>query len=252
MSEYRRSEPVEAVEVPPSEPLISMADILKGIGWLAYHGTSFVAKCAVEGSILAYKGARAVTKAIQESRAMSLSEANTVVQQSENAQEAIRHLAALPGFEIPQAHAQQWKTRVEALAATNDKLGVETLARDIIRARQDRMQATLLTLAADSCREIGFNAVPLKGSHGILIAKASDGRRTIKVEVDKTKEGDVELQFDAEHFHGGACIEALNALHKSMEARGVRFRVASRQRKDRQPVFDGRRIAQVVRARSGV
>lgn len=250
MSEYRRSEPVEAVEVPPSEPLISMADILKGVGWLAYHGTRLVAKGVVAGGLLAFKGAQAVTKAIQESRAMSLSEVNAVVQQSENAGEAIRQLAASPGFEIPQADVQQWKSRVEKLATSNDKLGVASLARDLIRARQDRMQATLLTLATESCREIGFNAVPLRCGHGILIAKASDGRRTIEVRVDKAKEGDVELHFDAKGFHGGACIEALNALHKSMESRGVRFRVASRKRKDQQPVFDGRRLAQVVRARS--
>lgn len=250
MSEIRRTESVETVEVPPSEPLISLSDILQGVGWLAYHGARLAVKGAVAGSILAYKGARAVSRAVQESRALSLSQANAAIHESENAEQAIRKLAASPGFEIPEAQAQLWKTRLETLVATNDKMGVAHMAREIVRARQDRMQATLLTLAAESCREIGFEAVALPAEHGVLIAKSPDGRRTITVEVDKAKEGDVMFDLKAKGFHGGTCIGALDAVHKGMESRGARFRVASRRRIDQQPAFDGRRISKVVHART--
>ena len=251
MSEIRYTEPVEAIEVPPSEPLISLSDILMGVGWLAYQGTKIAVKGAVAGSILAYKGVRAVTKAIQVSRPLLLRQVDDVVAQANSAKEALTHLAAAPGFEIPQAEAEQWKSRAEALATANDKLGVAAMAREIVRTRQDRLQTTLLTLATESCREIGFNAVTLRANHGSLVAKSADGRQKITVEVDQAKDGDLKLHFDAHGFHGGACIQALDALHKRMAAKGVRFRVGSRKRKEQGPVFDGTRTSQVIRARSG-
>ena len=251
MSEIRYTEPVEAIEVPPSEPLISLSDILMGVGWLAFQGTKLAVKGAVAGSILAYKGARAVTKAIQESRPLLLRQVDDVIAQANSAKEALTHLAAAPGFEIPQAEAEQCKSRAEALATANDKLGVAAMAREIVRTRQDRLQTTLLTLATESCREIGFNAVTLRANHGSLVAKSADGRQTITVEVDKAKDGDLKLHFDADGFHGGACIQALDALHKRMASKGVRFRVGARKRKEQRPAFDGKRTPQVIRARSG-
>ena len=75
-----------------------------------------------------------------------------------------------------------------------------------------------------------------------LIEKCTDGRRTINVTVDKAKEGDVKFYLDSDGYHDGACSEALDALQNRLEAKGVRFTLDTRRRKDGRPAFDGRRI----------
>lgn len=249
MSEIRRSEPVETIAVPPSEPLISLSDILAGVGWLTYQTGKLAVKGAVTGSILAYKGTRALTNAIQESRALSLSQVDEVVAKSQTASEALTNLATAPGFDLPEAQVEAWKARIEKLAVANDKPGVATMAREIVRTHQDRLQATLLTITSKSFQEIGFTPKPFRVEHGAMVGKGRDGRQTITVAADKAKDGSVQLHFDAEGFHGGACIQALDALQEKMEANGVRFRISARKRKEERPVFDGRRQSQIVHAR---
>jgi hypothetical protein len=249
MSEIRRSQPLKAIEVPQSEPLIRLSVILAGVGWLTYQTAKLAVKGAAAGSILAYKGTRALTNAIQESHALSLSQVDEVVAKSQTAGEALVTLSTTPGFDLPKAQAEVWKARIEKLAVTNDKLGVATMAREIVRTNQDRLQATLLTIASKSFQEIGFTPTPFRVEHGAIVGKGRDGRQSITVSVDKAKDGSVQLHFDAEGFHGGACIQALDALQRKMEADGVRFRISTRKRKEERPVFDGRRQSQMVHAR---
>lgn len=251
MSEIRKTTTIEKVDAPAPEPLITLGDILAGVGWLAFQGTKLAVKGAVAGSVLAYQGARAISKTVQDARhaRLSIGEIAPLVSEAQDASRAVASLATHAGLEIPQAQAEQWKTRIEKLVASNDKPGALKLARELIGARQDRLQTTVLKLAADTCKELGFKAVPLRSEHGLLVAKSDDEKRTLSIEVQKTKDGEIRLHFDADGFHGGTCIQTLNAFENGLRARGVRFAVSERHRKDRRPVFDGRRLPQAIRAR---
>jgi hypothetical protein len=250
MSEILHTERVEAVEVPSAEPLISLSDVLTGLGWLAFQGTKLAVMTAVGGGVLAYRGVRAAVNTIQEAKRLSLPEIERTITQAPDAKAALQRLASSPGISLPQGDAAALEARVQKLVAADDKLGVASLAREIVRGHQDRLQTTLLTLTVESCREIGFDAVTLRADHGILIAKNPNGRSSITIEVEKAKDGDVRLHFDADGFHGGACVEALDALRARLAAKGVRFHVGSRRRKDQRPAFDGRRIARPVQVRA--
>lgn len=244
MSEIRDTTTIDDVNVAPSEPLISLSDLLAGVGFLAYHGTGFAVKGACLAASLAYKSGRALANTIATARAnrLAVSQIAPLVNSSHNAREALSTLAKADGFELPKAEIEKWKARIETLVAKNDKCGITALATELTRSRQERLKTSLLTLAAEACGEIGFSGQALRAEHGMLVAKSADGRRKITVAVDKTKEGDVKLHFDADGFHGGACIEALDALQARLQAKGVHFRLEARKRKDGRPAFDGRRL----------
>jgi hypothetical protein len=251
MSEVRQTTTVEKVDAPASKPLISLADLLAGVGWLAFQGTKLAAKGAVAAGILTCKGARAVSKSVRETRQarLSLSETATLISQAQDVRHAMMNLAAHAGLELAAVEAEQWKARVEKLVAANDRAGTLTLVKELITARQNRLQTTVLTLAVDTCREIGFTAVTLRAGNGLLIAKSEDGKRTLAIEAERSKEGGIRLHFDADGFHGGTCAQALDALERGLHARGVRFAVRDRRRKERRPAYDGRKLAQVIHAR---
>ncbi len=251
MSEIRETTTIDDIEVAPSEPLISLGDLLAGIGFLAYHGTRLAVKGAFVTGSLAYKGGRALASEIAKTRGerLAVSEIAPLVNSSGDAREALRALFTKNGFEIPKGESEKWKARIETLVGKNDKLGITALATELSRSRQERLKTSLLKLTAEACGEIGFSGQTLRAEHGVLVAKSADGRRTITVAVDKTKEGEVKLNFDAHGFHGGACIEALDALQTSLATKGVHFRLETRKRKDGRPAFDGRRLPQLAQAR---
>lgn len=252
MSEIRETTTIDDVEVALSEPVITLGELLAGVGYLAYQGTKFVVKGAVIGGVLAYKGGRALANELREPgrNRLSLSEISPLVDSSASVPEALASLANARGFEIPKCDAEKWKARIGSLVATDSKLGVAAMAKELTYARQERLKMSVLKLTKKACEEIGFITAPNVADHGILVAKSTDGRRTITVAVDKAKEGDVKLHFDADGFHGGTCIEALDALQNKLAAKGVRFTLDSRRRKDGQPAFDGRRLPQGVHIRS--
>ena len=251
MSEIRETTTIDDVQVAPSEPLISLGELLAGIGFLAYHGTRLAVKGACLAGSLAYKGGRVLASEITSARArrIAVSELAPLVSSSDNAREALHALATSDGFEIPKAESEKFKARIESLVSANDKLGITALATELTRSRQERLKMSLIKLTAEACGEIGFSGQTLRVDHGVVVAKSADGRRTITVTVDKAKDGDVKLHFDADGFHGGACIEALDALQARLATKGVRFRLESRMRKDGRPAFDGRRIPQATQAR---
>lgn len=199
---------------------------------------------------LVYKGGRALANEIATARRgqIAVSQIAPMVNSADNAREALNALAASDGFAIPKSESEKWKARIESLVAANDKVGITALATELTRSRQERLKTSLFTLAAEACGEIGFSGQALRAENGILVAKSADGRRKITVAVDKTKEGDVKLHFDADGFHGGACIEALDALQARLTAKGVRFRLEARKRKDGRPAFDGRRLPMSTQA----
>ena len=181
---------------------------------------------------------------------LHMQEIESTVQSAKSARDAVESLAATPGFEMPVAAAEPFKAKLEALVARNDKVGVATLAKQLRRDSQDRLQTNLMTLTAESCKEIGFESVTLRPEQGILTARSATKGGIITVEVAKGKDGDVKLHLDADRFHGSACVESLDALQSKLATKGVRFRIESHRRKDRSPAFDGRRIANVISNRT--
>lgn len=244
MSEIRRTEPVEAFEAPPSEPLISLSDVLAGVGWLAYHG----ARLTFQGAKLAYQGGNALAKSIQESRnrPLTLPEIDAVIDRAPDAGAALRQLAATPALQLPTAAAETWRADFSSLAPA-DKEGLKASMHRIVASRQQRMQADLTTLGSKICAEMGFQVETLRPTQGVLVVKR--GREKITVTADRRKDGGVALDFDAEGFHGDACVKTLNKLHRCYEEHGVRFRVSSRRRKDDHRAIAGERVGQINRRR---
>jgi hypothetical protein len=250
MSEIRKTTTIEEIEAPPSEPLISLAEVLTAVGWVAYHGTRFAVKGAVAGTVLAYKGGKAIGEALKESRrrSISLSEVGGLVQSSSDAKDAVTKLAAYAALELPKKHTEAFTSRLKTLVASNDKTGIASIARQLIVARQTRLQAQLIPIVMESCRAIGFDPQIVDPASGIVVARG-EGRQRVTIEVAKSKEGDVRLHTDSDGFAGGACAYVvLDPLEKELRSRGVRFELEERQAKDRRPVFDGPRIPNVVHA----
>jgi hypothetical protein len=228
---------VEAFEAPPSEPLISLSDVLAGVGWLAYHG----ARLTFQGAKLAYEGGSALAKSIQESRnrPLTLPEIDAFIDHAPDAGDALRQLAGTPSLELPVAAAQRWQADFSVLAP-GDKEGLKSAMHRLVGERQVRHQTEISRIAADCCLRLGFQASTLRPEHGVLVARK--GRETLTVVTERRKDGGVALHFDADGFHGDACVRTLNALQKMLEEQGVRFRVSSRRRKDDHRAIDARRL----------
>lgn len=247
MSEIRKTTTIERVEAPPSQPMITLADLLAGFGWLAVNGTIL----AWKGSVLAYKGIRALSDSVRENRIPSLSPdaAAKIVGESLDARQAITKLSEHGDLEVPKTHAELFKTRLKKLVATNDKNGAVSLARELLAARQDRLQTTLLKFAAESCRQIGFTDVTTSADFGLVIAKSADGRRTFTVDVEKTRDGGVRINRDSDGFQGGSCAPVHDAFDRVMQTKGVRYESQSRHRKHRRPVVHRGRVPQLIQTR---
>jgi hypothetical protein len=247
MSEIRKTTTIRRVEAPPPEPIITLADILAGVGWLAVNGAILAAKTGV----LAYKGIRAASSSICDNQRTHLTydDAAKLIRHAQDVRQAITALAEHPNLEIPKARAQLFKTRLEKLAATNDKAGTLTLATELLTTRQDRLHVTLMKLAAETCREIGFSNVRSLRGNGLVIAKSTDGRRTFRVDVEKTRDGGIQINRDSDGFHGGSCAPVHDAFDRVMRARGVRYDSDDRRRKHDRPVAHRGRVPQLIHVR---
>jgi hypothetical protein len=248
MSEITTTTTIEDVELRERQPSISLADILGALGTVAFHGTRLAVKGAVAGTKLACAGIKAGGQAIK-ARRLRMSEIDTVVHSSKSAGDALATLAATPGFEMPKESVGTLKAKVATLVASNDKAGVSALARQLRRASQERLCTNLMSLTADACREIGFEVVTERPLHGLLTAKSKHGPGMITVEIARETDGGAKLHCNTDGFHGSACVEATNALQSRLAAKGVRFGINSRRRKDRSPAFDGRRVGVAQRQR---
>ena len=246
MSQIRKTTTIEEIEVPPREPLISLAEIITAAGWIAFQGTKLAAKAAVAGTVLAYRGGRALADAIQESRKRTtLRDVTQIVASAGSARDALASLAASPALAVPQRESRALAARLGTLVARNDKSGVEAVARELLTGRQNRLQAQLLGLVAESCRAIGFIPLELNAQHGIVAANREGTRQALNIEVAKAKDGGVQIHFDAEGFADGACVQTLDALHEELRKRGVRYALHESRRKPNRPI----RIGQPMRVR---
>jgi hypothetical protein len=246
MSETLTTTTIDRIEAPQRESSISLADLLAGIGMLAYHGTRLAVKGTVLGTKLAYKGIKAGADAVKANRLRN-DEIERMAMGSASAGDALTSLASTSGFELLARDAAPLRSRIQTLVATNDRLGVATLARELRNASQQRLQANLKQLTTEACRMIGFEVVTLRAHSGILTAQSNQAPGRLDIQYVSDDQGGVKLHIDAEGFHGGACVARIDALLEHLSKSGVRFGVVRRQRNDRSPAFDGRSILQTSR-----
>lgn len=252
MSEIRTTTTIEEINVPPREPLISLNEVITGIGWVAFQGARLAVKGVVGSTVLAYKGGKALAAVASESRrrSVSLSEVSRIVGSSATASDAVVALATTPGLELSPQHARALSAKLQSLVATNDKAGVTAVARELVLARQDRLHGQLLPIVADSCRAIGFAPSMLSAGNGLIQAAREGTRQRLAIEVSKSKDGGVQVHLDADGFEGGACVVTLDALQAELRARGVRCDLRERRRKQSRPAFDQSRIGQPLSVRA--
>ena len=249
MSEIRKTTTIKEIDVPPREPLISLADVLTTVGWVAFQGTKLAVKGAVAGTVLAYRGGTALASAIQQSRRKAtFSEVTRIASAAGSAREAVTSLAAMSALEVPQRESRALVSKLETLVARNDKTGVTAVAHDLITARQVRLQAQLIPLVTEACRAIGFAPTGLTGQ-GIVAAIRQGTRQSLNINIEKAKDGGVQFHLDADGFEGGACVETLDALQTELRKRGVHCDLQERRRKQSRPVVDRGRIAHRIHTR---
>ena len=247
MSETIRTKHVEIDDAPSRENRVSLAELLVGVGWLAYQVTRLAVKGTIAGVKQTAKAVQVMRENSQAPQPLTLSGASRIVSDAPDAATALRELAAHPGLAIPVSQAPEWRRRLNQLSSVSNKVEIATFAREIIQARQEHLQSTALQLAAGACAGIGFTPRMVRGTPGLLTATSSDGGRKITIEVAKGNDGDLRMHFDTHGFRGGECTRTLDALQKELRTRGVSFRIDSRRRKDRSPVFDGGCLRQVRR-----
>ena len=253
MSEIRRTKTVEVDDSQPNESRVTLADLLAGVGWLAYQGTRLAVKGTVAGAKLTAKAVKAAHEYSQTEPPppLTVSRANRIVNEAPDTGSALRDLAAQPGLAIPAVETDELRLRLQQLSPASSKTEVVRFAEEMIRARQDRLHVATLRAASDACTAIGFKPKALKSVDGLIAATGADGGRKITVEVEKTTDGELRMHFDAHGFRGGDCIRTLDALQDELAARGVRCRLESRRRKDRSPAFDATRLPDRRQIRPG-
>ena len=250
MSEIRRTTTIDEIDVPPREPLVSMSEVLAVGGWLAFQTLKLAATTAVVGTKLAVQGGIALTNAIREHRHQAtFSGVDEIVNRSASAREAVTSLAAFSTLQVPSREASALNARLQALVAANDRAGVAAVAKGLLAARQDRLQAQLVPLVAQACRAIGFTPTRIDGRLGIIEARGA-GRQLAVIEVAKCKDGGVQLHSDTDGFEGGACVELFHEpLGRELQACGVRYELEERRGKQSRPAYDGNRLGHRIHVR---
>lgn len=250
MSEIRRTTTIEEIEVPPRDPLISLSELVVGAGWLGFHALKLTGTTAVVGTKLAVQGGIALSNAIREHRRQAtFSGIEEIMNRSASAREALNSLVAFPTLEVPRREAIALHAKLQSLVTSNDRSGIAALAKGLVAARQNRLQAQLVPLVAEACRSIGFAPTRIDAQLGIIEATGA-GRQLAVIEVAKCKDGGVQLHSDTDGFEGGACVELFHEpLGHELQARGVRYELAERRRKQCRPAYDGKRLGHRIHAR---
>lgn len=250
MSEIRRTTTIEEIEAPSREPLITLSDVLTAGGWLALQTMKLSATTAVVTTKLVARGGVAMSGAIREHRRhATFSDVDGIVSGSASAREAVASLAAFSTLQVPSREASALNARLQALVAANDRAGVAAVAKGLLGARQDRLQAQLIPLVAEACRAIGFTPAQMTSAGGMAAAYREGTRQSLSIEVAKAKDGGIQLHLDADGFTGGACVVALDALQTELRNRGVHCDMQERHRKQSRPVFDGNRLGHRIHVR---
>jgi hypothetical protein len=250
MSEIRRTTTIEDIDVPPREPLISLSDVLTAGGWLALQTLKLTAKTAIVGTQLAINGGIAMSNAIRKHRRhVTFSDVDRIAGSAASAREAVTSLAAFSSLQVPDREASALNARLQALVATNDRAGVAAVAKGLVAARQDRLQAQLVPLVAEACRSIGFTPTGIAPTGTLVAAHRNGTRQSLSIEVAKSKDGGIQLHLDADGFEGGACVVALDALQTELRNRGVHCDLQERHRKQSRPAVDGNRLGHRLHVR---
>ncbi len=242
MSEIRRTTTIDRIDVPPREPLISLGDVLAAGGWLAARGLKLAASTAVVGGKIAFDGAKALSSVIKDSSPrVTFSHLEQIASASGSAREVLATLADTGVIEIAESEAPALTAKLAAIIANDDRGAALTVGRELVAARQTRLQAQLIPLVAESCRAIGFVSSEDAQRQGVVDTMKKGTRQRLNIEVAKDKNGGIQLHLDAEGFEGGACVEALDALQAELRKRGVRCELQERRKKPARPVRIGER-----------
>lgn len=219
MSEIRETAIVETFEVPTREPMIAMRTILQRVG------------AALTAAAHPFAGERSAPSLTLDKAAM--------LNQAESARTA---LVTLEGLRLPQTKAMEMQGRVRTLLQMDDRAGVAQLARESVLERQERLHATLPALVEKACQKAGLMVSRSGHSGEVVMANRPGTRQTVTVEVAKSKDGQVRLCFDADGFHGSACVETLETISDHLRQAGVIVQVESSRRKESRSAYEAPRL----------
>jgi len=250
MSEIRTTTTIEDIDIPPREPLISLSDVLAAGGWVAFQTLKLAATTAVVGSQLVIRGGIALSGAIREHRRhATFSDVDGIAKKSASAREAVESLAAFSTLQVPSKEANALSAKLQSLVANNDRAGISAVAKQLVEARQERLQAQLVPLVTASLKAIGFTQVEVSSVAGLVSALRDGTRQSLSIDVAKSKDGSIQLHLDADGFEGGECVVALDALQTELRNRGVHCDLQERRRKQHRPVVDRGRLGHRIHAR---
>ena len=117
-------------------------------------------KGAVTGGVLAYRGGTALANTIQESRRHAgFQDVAQATSSASSAHDALTSLATTATLEVPLSKSRTLAARLQELVTKNDKAGIAAVGHELVAARQNRLQAQIVPIIAESCRAIGFSAM---------------------------------------------------------------------------------------------
>ena len=247
MSEIRITTTINEIHAAPLVPLMSLSEAISSNETEIVRGmTSLNHSASVAGLS---SGQEKITMPVgingMRVRQLSISDIHQILASASSARNAIAALGE--GLEVPRVEASRLALGFNKLALHNDKAGVGALAETLIAERQNRLVKQILPIVAQSCQAIGFTPANMSAPLGLIAAQREGTRQQLAIEVAKTKEGGVQIHFDAQGFTGGACVQTLDALEKELRARGVHCNLQDRCSKQSRPVIDRTRIGQRLR-----
>ncbi|HVX91026.1 MAG TPA: hypothetical protein VHC20_05385 [Candidatus Paceibacterota bacterium] len=90
---------------------------------------------------------------------------------------------------------------------------------------------TVFLRVRESLTEIRFTPEIIKPESGYILARQGPSGPQIRVDVRQASDGGVEIETDADGFHGETCRSALNELEAKLHEKGVRLQGGARQPK---------------------
>jgi hypothetical protein len=231
MSGVKCTPTVRSVAVPAPQqqpPLITIGEILTGLGTVAIGGSLLVGKGLVGSAKLLAKGVAAAGRHLHEEHnrrlaSLNVRELSSRLTQAEDTPAVLQALAAMPDLRITAAEYPPIQARMQLLAANHDHRQLALLGQELLENHQAQLRACLRTLAAESFHVIGFQVEPLQHTPDILVAKMPGTTQSITVDIARDANGEVNISLDVEGFHGGACEATTRKWLAEMKRRGAEF-----------------------------
>jgi len=248
MSERRKTISIDAITVQSREPVHFFADVLNCEAGAAIGNEEKASSLAESSISVVGQGDRAFVNGGQVAfnDYATLSEVESIVASSDTAADAVRLLASQAVLEVSTNQAPNVKTTLRTMVSKNDKAGIGKLAAHLVRERQNRLQGQLVSLIDESCKAAGFVSSTENAAQGLVMAARLGTTEKLIIDIAKSKEGRLMLNFDAHGFSGGACTRAIDAVQTELHKRGVFLNVYERKPKPMVPV---KNVCQRIHAR---